>query len=61
MCMFIAGMTFALVEIKTAIVHLLRSFKLLPCEKTTIPVKFSKTSLMKPEGNEIWVRLEARQ
>jgi len=44
------GMRFALTEVKVAISHLVHNFRLEPSKRTLIPMKFSQTSSLKPEG-----------
>ena len=51
---------FALTEAKSAIAHLVHNFRLEPCEKTDIPVKYNtKTEILKP-ANGMYLRFAAR-
>ncbi|XP_035706595.1 cytochrome P450 9e2 isoform X2 [Folsomia candida] len=44
------GMRFALAEVKVAISHLVHNFRIEPSKKTLIPMKFSKSNSLKPQG-----------
>ncbi len=52
-------MRFALTEGKAAIAELVRSFVLEPSPKTNIPMKYSKSGIMKPDGG-MWLKLTPR-
>ncbi|XP_014775105.1 cytochrome P450 3A30 isoform X1 [Octopus bimaculoides] len=57
MCM---GPKFAQLESKLAIVEILRSYELLPCERTEIPVELDDNFLLAPK-NGIWLKVEKRK
>jgi len=44
------GMRFAVTEVKVAISHLVRNFRLEPSKKTLIPMEFSQATSLKPMG-----------
>ncbi|XP_025263913.1 cytochrome P450 9e2-like [Camponotus floridanus] len=51
---------FAMLEVKVLLFHLLARCELKPCVKTTMPLKFSKKTLMlKPEGG-FWLNVQRR-
>jgi cytochrome P450 family 9 len=54
------GSRFALMELKTILYHLLSDFKFEACEKTEIPLKFSKVPLAVKPANGIWLNLKPR-
>jgi len=54
------GMRLALVELKTAIGHLVLNFELSVSEKTAIPLKFKITSATPQPVDGIWVNLSPR-
>jgi hypothetical protein len=43
-------MRFAIINVKVALANLVDSFVLEPSAKTMIPLKFARTSSLKPEG-----------
>jgi cytochrome P450 len=53
------AMRFALVEAKTAIAHLVHSFRLEPSAKTPIPVTFLRGTTLKPTGG-MWLNVKSR-
>ncbi|KAL7026331.1 hypothetical protein ACKWTF_013864 [Chironomus riparius] len=52
------GLRFGLMEIKIAIVRLLRSFSIHPCSKTLIPMQYSLTSNFQSPKYGLWLKLE---
>lgn len=53
------GMRFGLLQAKLAIFKCLKNFKLSPCEKTTIPMKFKSSSFfMTPSTSDLWLKVE---
>ncbi|XP_012529710.1 cytochrome P450 9e2 isoform X2 [Monomorium pharaonis] len=54
------GNRFALLETKVLLFHLLARCDLKPCEKTPIPIKFTKDFLLKPEGG-FWLNVASRR
>ena len=57
---FLTAMRFALLEAKAAIAHLVRSFKLEPCQKTDIPFKQSSKTTAKKPANGMWLKFTPR-
>jgi len=45
-------------EMKLALVELLSKFAVAPCERTEIPLKFSKKALIVIPENGIWLKFE---
>lgn len=45
-------------EMKLALVEVLSKFEILTCEKTEIPLKFSKNSLIVVPENGIWLKFK---
>jgi cytochrome P450 family 9 len=54
------GSRFALMELKTILYYLLSEFKFEACEKTEIPLKFSKAPFTIKPANGIWLNLKPR-
>ncbi len=54
------GMRFALMEAKTAVVHLINKFKFVKSSNTQIPLKFKKLEILLTTGN-INVGVELRK
>ena len=54
------GMRFALMEAKTAIVHLVHKFKFVRTTNTQIPLKFKKLEFLLTASNDINVGIELR-
>jgi len=45
-------------EMKLALVEILSEFEVEPCEKTQIPIQFSKLSVVViPEDEKLWLKL----
>ena len=53
------GMRLALLEAKLAVAHIVRKFKLLPSEKTQIPIKVEKFKVTPEDG--AWMKAEKRE
>ncbi|XP_025193066.1 probable cytochrome P450 6a13 [Melanaphis sacchari] len=52
------GKRFAEMEMKLALVKILSKFEVEPCEKTEIPIQFSKLSLLVvPKNEKVWLKL----
>lgn len=52
------GLRFGLMQVKIALIMLLKEFKFSPSPQTTIPMKLSlKTSLLSP-ANDMWLQVE---
>ncbi|XP_060853196.1 probable cytochrome P450 6a13 isoform X1 [Rhopalosiphum padi] len=52
------GKRFAEMEMKLALVDILSKFEVEPCEKTEIPIQFSKLSLLViPKDEKVWLKL----
>ncbi|XP_011501474.1 PREDICTED: probable cytochrome P450 6a13 [Ceratosolen solmsi marchali] len=51
------GMRFAQLQTKVGIISFLRTFKIETCEKTDIPIKFSKRSFIISTENGIWLKV----
>lgn len=45
-------------EMKLALVEVLTKFEVLTCEKTEIPLKFSKNSIIVVPENGIWLKFQ---
>lgn len=45
-------------EIKMATIEILSHFEVEPCEKTIIPLKFGKGSLLMVPDEEIWLKFK---
>jgi cytochrome P450 family 6 len=46
-------------EMKLALVDILSKFEVEPCEKTEIPIQFSKLSLIViPKDEKVWLKLK---
>jgi len=55
---FFIGKRFAEVEMKLALVEILSKFEVEPCEKTEIPIQFSKLSVVAiPKDEKLWLKL----
>lgn len=54
----ILGKRFAEMEMKLALAELLIKYEVEPCEKTTIPMVFSKRSLIVTPENGIWLKFK---
>ncbi|VVC43867.1 Cytochrome P450, E-class, group I,Cytochrome P450,Cytochrome P450, conserved site [Cinara cedri] len=52
------GKRFAELEMKLALVEILSKFEVEPCEKTEIPIKFSKQALIVMPENGIWLKFK---
>lgn len=52
------GKRFAELEMKLALVEILTKFEVEPCERTEVPLKFSKKSLVTLPENGIWLRFK---
>lgn len=53
------GKRFAEMEMKLALTELLTRYEVEPCEKTDIPMRYSKNSLIiLPEKNGIWLKFK---
>ncbi|KAK7870555.1 hypothetical protein R5R35_009070 [Gryllus longicercus] len=52
------GKRFALLSTKIAMVHLLKDFKIEPCDKTNIPYKYSKFSMLLKAQDGIFLNIE---
>lgn len=52
---FRIGKRFAELEMKLALVEILSKFEVTPCEKTEIPIKFSKKTLLVQPKNGVWL------
>jgi cytochrome P450 family 6 len=50
-------MRFGILQSKVGIISFLRKFKVEPCEKTEIPIKFSKRNLVLGTNNGIWLKV----
>ncbi|KAK2160067.1 hypothetical protein LSH36_141g09037 [Paralvinella palmiformis] len=53
------GQRLAIIEAKVALVHVLRSFKVLRCDKTQVPIKLMK--IRAEAVNGVWLKLEKRE
>jgi len=54
------GKRFAEMEMKLALVDILSKFEVEPCEKTEIPIQFSKLSLLViPKDEKVWLKLNS--
>lgn len=53
-----AGKRFAELEMKLALVEVLSKFEVETCEKTEVPLKFSKKSLILIPKNGIWLKFQ---
>nr|XP_034187550.1 probable cytochrome P450 6a13 isoform X1 [Osmia lignaria] len=51
------GMRFALLQIKVGIISFLRKHRVEVCEKTVIPIKFSRRSLVTTSENGFWLKI----
>ena len=51
---------FAIMEGKTAIAHLVRNFRIDPCSKTTVPMEYAISPVMKPKHG-MWLKLSLRK
>lgn len=49
-----------MIEAKVAVAHLVHTFKLEPCEKTTIPMKFGGGQQLKPKDGTMWLKVTPR-
>ena len=55
---FVLGKRFAEMEMKLALVDILSKFEVEPCEKTEIPMKFSKLSVIViPKDEKVLLKL----
>lgn len=54
----IIGKRFAEMEMKLGLSEILSKFEVEPCEKTEIPIKFSKKSIVAIPENGIWLRFK---
>lgn len=54
------GNRFAMLEVKAVLFHLLARCNLVPCAKTTIPMKLSRKSLAMTAENGFWLSVEPR-
>jgi len=52
------GLRFGLMQTKIALIKLLTNFKFTPSSKTTIPMKFSKSSFVLSPENDMWLKVE---
>ncbi|XP_050548419.1 probable cytochrome P450 6a13, partial [Daktulosphaira vitifoliae] len=52
------GKRFAELEMKIALLEFLTNFEVAPCEKTDIPIKFSKNSFVVVPKNGIWLHIK---
>lgn len=50
-------MRFALIEAKAAIAQLVYNFKLEPCSRTFIPMKFGNDLNLKPKDGQMWLKV----
>lgn len=55
MYIYSIGKRFAELEMKLALVEILTKFEVEPCEKTEIPIRFSKKSIIAMPENGIWL------
>lgn len=55
------GNRFALLEVKAMLFHLLARCNLKTCEKTSLPMRLSKTGLAMTAEKGFWLRMERRQ
>nr|XP_018896567.1 PREDICTED: cytochrome P450 6k1-like isoform X1 [Bemisia tabaci] len=53
------GMRFAYMEMKLCLAQFLEKFHVSPCIKTTIPLRYSKSFLLRPEGG-LWLGVSSR-
>lgn len=53
---FFSGKRFAELEMKLALVEILSKFEVKTCERTEIPIKFSKKALITVPENGIWLK-----
>lgn len=55
-CIFISiGKRFAELEMKLALVEILTKFETEPCERTEVPIRFSKKAIITMPENGIWL------
>ncbi|XP_015585624.1 cytochrome P450 9e2-like [Cephus cinctus] len=55
------GNRFAIMECKLVLFHLLKKYNFRPCEKTTVPMKFSTNSVLPGPVNGFWIKIESRK
>lgn len=58
--MFFTGSRFALMELKLMLYYLLSEFSIEACDRTTIPLRYSGSMALAPEGDLI-VQLKKRK
>ena len=54
-------MRFALLQTKVGVITFLRKYQVDVCEKTDIPIKFSRRSLVTASENGVWVKISRLQ
>lgn len=52
------GLRFGLMQTKVGLVQLLMNFKFLPNSRTTVPMKYSKSSLVLSPEDDMWLKVE---
>lgn len=52
------GLRFGLMQTKVGLVQLLTNFKFLPNSRTTVPMKYSKNSLVLSPEDDMWLKVE---
>lgn len=57
-CFIYIGKRFAELEMKLALVEILSKFEVMPCEKTEIPITFSKSAFIVLPKNGIWLKFK---
>jgi len=55
MYIYSIGKRFAELEMKLALVEILTKFEVEPCERTEIPIRFSKKAIIAIPENGIWL------
>lgn len=52
------GLRFGKMETKIGLIKLLRNFRILPCDKTSVPLEFMPNASLQSPKNKMWLKLE---